>query len=290
MTRTTTIADLLLGGLAAGMLTATAVGSAPSADATCISAFGLSGNPDCTSSFLGVAIAVGPSAEAHADGLLGTAFAFGANSGAFVNNGAVLNLAVGLGLNGSSTADGFGSVGLAAGPNTSVVVGKPGSFVNLAINLSPKNAVTAAYGIGNVAVNLLGGSTISAVGVLNTALNVGGDGNSLEAVGTLSSATNLFGSNNQVFTRTSQSTASGAFNIFGSGNVVAAGPGPLATAGSLGQTGQTVLKIGPGININNRLVIGGAAAVNKGTAAAARHAAGASAPRPAAATGASRNN
>lgn len=52
-----------------------------------------------------------------------------------------------------------------------------------------------------------------------------------------------------------------ASNNFGSGNNVQAGPGPVAIAGSILQTGATVFKFGPGFNING-VKAGGAAAVD----------------------------
>jgi len=77
------------------------------------------------------------------------------------------------------------------------------------------------------------------------------------AGGVFSNATNIFGKNNDVETN---ATASWAFNALGSNNLVLALPGPLAVAGSIGQTGQTIKKAGPGFHING-VVVGGAAAV-----------------------------
>ena len=50
-----------------------------------------------------------------------------------------------------------------------------------------------------------------------------------------------------------------AVSLFGSNNDVSAGPGPLAIAGSIGQSGATVTKTGPGFNINGVRVFGAAA-------------------------------
>ena len=51
------------------------------------------------------------------------------------------------------------------------------------------------------------------------------------------------------------------FNVFGKTNTVAAGPGPLALAGSVFRNGLTVTKTDPGIAINS-FRIGGAAATS----------------------------
>ena len=51
------------------------------------------------------------------------------------------------------------------------------------------------------------------------------------------------------------------FNFFGTNNTVAAGPGPLALAGSVFQDGLTVTQTNPGIAINNN-PFGGAAATS----------------------------
>jgi hypothetical protein len=58
-----------------------------------------------------------------------------------------------------------------------------------------------------------------------------------------------------------------AFSIFRKHNIVVADPGPLAVAGSILQTSQTIKKQGPGFNINGH-VVGGAAAVSPPTTAA----------------------
>jgi hypothetical protein len=129
----------------------------------------------------------------------------------------------------------------------------------MALNVSfgsPALTTAQATGFGNVAINLLSDGVtpgmiygVSATGVLNVAADVGGN-------------------NNKAF---SQGTLNLAFNAFGSGNEVSAGPGPVAIAGSILQTGQTVTKVGPGFNINNGIVVGGAAATPP-TAATGRHA------------------
>lgn len=269
---TGTVTGLLLGGLAvAGTLSA--FGSAPSAAAGCISAFGLGNGTDCSSTVASIAVAVGPGAQAHADGLLGAAFAFGTNSLAFVFSDAGGNLAIAVGENAKSLAGGAGSVGLAAGKGLLVQAGtSTTSIANIVVSLgNGKSSVTSAFGIGNVAVNLFGDLFVSANGNLNTAVNVGGSNTAVSASGNLNAATNLFGTNNRVVVNR-PATISWAFNAFGGNNSVTAGPGPLAVAGSIAQTGMTITRAAPGINING-FTIGGAGSVSKattGTPAAAR--------------------
>jgi hypothetical protein len=76
----------------------------------------------------------------------------------------------------------------------------------------------------------------------NVAIAVGGRAQSSEQA-------NIVGTNGR---------GSIGFALFGKGNTVGA-YGPLAVAGSIGQTTATVYKTGPGFNING-LVVGGAAA------------------------------
>ena len=77
---------VLVGALASGTLTMTTLSSAPAANATCASFFGIGKSADCTSTLFSAAIAIGPGAQAYAEGLFGTAFAVGAGSGAEVHN------------------------------------------------------------------------------------------------------------------------------------------------------------------------------------------------------------
>lgn len=227
---TTKVTGLLLGGLAAaGALTATAFGSAPSAQASCISAFGFSTSPNCRSTIASVALALGPNTAAYADGFLGGAFTLGSNSTALSVPGSVGTLAAALGTGNTTVADGYVSVGLNAGINSTVVAGTPGNVGNLAVNLvNTQTATTVAAGYGNIAVNLLGSGSIYATGLLTSAANLGGPYN---AVGTSGTFTN-------------------AMSVFGNSNTVVAGPGPAALAASFFQTSRSITKTQPGININ----------------------------------------
>ncbi len=62
---------LVAGAAATGVLAAAALGSAPSANASCASFFGLGNSADCSSTPLSIAIAIGNGASAHANGLFG---------------------------------------------------------------------------------------------------------------------------------------------------------------------------------------------------------------------------
>lgn len=265
-----TAAALLAGVAAAGAVAG--LGGAPVAGATCFSAFGLGNTAECTSTIGSVAIAIGTGAAAYADGLLGAAFAFGTGSVAATVDSGIGNFAVSLGDSVSSVAGGYLSIAVAGGVNTgAAAVAFPGtaSIANIAVTLGNNDDtdVTAA-GVGNVALNAFGSGSIAARGYFSTALNVGGRA-LVESAGLLTSATNLFGTDNIVYAADpggTTGTASLAFSVFSNSTTVSAGPGPLAIAGSIAQTGALVTKSGPGINING-LVIGGAAAVPSPAAA-----------------------
>jgi hypothetical protein len=88
--------------------------------------------------------------------------------------------------------------------------------------------------VGNLAIDIATnpgniGSIAAAIGYVNLAFNLGsGFATAAQAIGSLSTGVNLFGTR----------------------SVAEAGPGPFAVAGSLFQTGTTVKKSGPGLNIN----------------------------------------
>lgn len=168
--RTRTITGLLLGGLAAaGMLTAAGLGSAAAAQASCVSAFGLSTSADCRSTIASVAIAIGPNTQAYADGLLGAAFTIGNSSGAQMN--------------------GFASVAINAGHDSYATAGASGvgepQFLNAVIQIG-------------------GGNYVGTRGAFNTAINLGGTTNSVLAIAQDtgpaygSVAINAFGTDNTV--------------------------------------------------------------------------------------------
>jgi hypothetical protein len=247
---------VLLGALVSGALAAGALGGAPTANATCASFFGIGNSAQCRSNLTSIAIAIGTNATAKADGLFGTAFAIG--------NAAVASTITNGGFNFAS----------AIGDNSS---GGAGGLLSLALQVGNKGGASAGSGLGNIAVNFTnnGPSNVLALGSGNIAVNLLGTGSGVVALGTANIAMNFLG-DNSVFAGNAgtPAIASTAFSYFGGGNTVKAGPGPFAIAGSIGQNGQPITKVGPGFNING-LVVGGAAAthsnrVTKPAAAATR--------------------
>jgi len=239
----------LVAALASGALAMSALSSAPTANATCASFFGIGNTAQCTSNLTSIAIAIGTNAQAHAVGLFGAAFSVGTNASAATGDAFTFATAAGDGASATAT----GVFGLAAqfGRGESITAGS-GQFGNVGANIaisvaqgSPGLLQTYAAGFGNVAINLFGNASgflthsVTAQGIVNIATNIGGNDSHILAGG---------------------SGGNVAFNAFGSGNIVSAGPGPVAIAGSIGQTGQTVKKVGPGFNING-FKVGGAAAV-----------------------------
>ena len=160
---------LAAGATATGLLAGAALGSAPTANASCASFFGLGNSADCSSTPLSIAIAVGSGATAHASGLLGAAFAVGTNSAA--TTGDAFTLATALGDGSVATANGLFGIATQLGPNGSAttagsgLLGNPG--FNIALNVSalgaPTNSSTVTAGgtgaAGNIALNLFGRGT-----------------------------------------------------------------------------------------------------------------------------------
>jgi len=261
--------SLLAGAVASGAVAiAAGLGSAPTAHASCVSAFGLGKSADCTSSLTGVAIAIGTGAQAHADGLFGGAFSVG--NGAFAGTDSAFDFATVAGNNAEAFAGGLFGIATQLGPNGYTQTVGSGSFgnigANIAISVSPATTgfrYTTAGGIGNIAVNLFDNTTTL---------------QAVSAIGTVNVAANFRGSNSLVFagSQVTPATGSMAFNAFGKFNEVDAGPGPLAVAGSIGQTGATVVKEKPGFNINgvkvpNTAAAGGGTKTSAPAAAAARN-------------------
>lgn len=244
---------MLLGAVTiAGALAAVSFESVPSANASCASFFGIGNSPNCSSNFTSIAVALGPNAQAHAQGLFGSAFAAGAGAYAQVGNAFTFATAVG----DNTQAYAFGLFGIAAelGTDTGGGVLPPGGngAFNLALNVSLGNTVpggsqVVARGSGTVAINLFGNGTkldsqqVVTDGKFNTAINLGGRD-------TIVWAGPLNGS------------LSAAFNVLGSNNTVQTGPGPLAIAGLILQNNSTATKTGPGFDVNGARA-GGAAAV-----------------------------
>jgi hypothetical protein len=246
---------VLLGALVSGALAAGTLTGAPTANATCASFFGINSGGDCTSNLTSIAIGIGNNAQAHADGFFGSAFSIGTK--AFAGTGDAFTFATAVGDNAQARALGLFGIAAQLGPNGGTATQGSGSLGNIGANIaisvapaSPDSTVTSAAGFGNIAVNLLG--------------NASGFGtHRVYAIGIVNIATNLLGTDNGVYAGSPGTPGTGtfSFNAFGSGNKVLAGPGPLAVAGSILQTGQTITKAGPGFNINGVIIVGGAAAV-----------------------------
>ncbi len=252
---------VLLGALVSGALVAGTLTGAPTANATCASFWGINNGGGCTSTLFSAAIAIGTGATATASGMFGTAFAVGTNASATTQD--LFDFATALGTHATAGADGiFGSatqLGTGRAFTGGAESGGKGLGFNIAVNFTPTTVsngpLVEAYGVGNLAVNLFGtgGGSINTLGYGNVAVNIGGAGNEVGALA-LNDSGYIFSPFNI------------AFNLLGSHNQVRAGDGPLAIAGSVGQNTATVLKVGPGININNAIHIGGAAAVKPKTA------------------------
>ena len=98
---------LVAGAVASGLFAGAGLGSAPTANATCASFFGIGNSAECTSNLFSFAIAIGDGAEAHANGTFGGAFVIGKESTAPTGAGSIFNLAISaFGSNNSVTAAG----------------------------------------------------------------------------------------------------------------------------------------------------------------------------------------
>lgn len=240
-------------GFLAGALATTAVTlaaglvSAPPANATCASFFGIGNSANCSSNLTSIAIAIGTDAQAHADGLFGAAFAVGTDAKAFTLN--AFSFAASAGDHNDADAEGVFALAVQLGSYGEAFTA---GVANIAINLTPGQPATGftlsdADGYGNIAVNLFGTAAgsltheVRALGIAGIAANVGGNDNDVRA-GAPGAVGNV------------------AVALFGSFNQVESGPGPFALAGSVGQTGKVIQKVGPGFNING-FAVGGAAAV-----------------------------
>lgn len=246
----------VLATVTASALTAAAMSVTPTANATCISAFGLGSGGPCTSTLASIAIAIGENAEAHADGFLGAALTLGNASSAATAAGALMNFALTFGDNNFTYAGGLASIALAGnGINQEVIAGAggvgSGNIANIAVSLtSPEATQTLAAGIANVSVNFVGSGTVVGTGIGLTTVNAVGVGATLANAGTLNSITNLSG-NNVTITNAEGTGGIGniAFNVVGEDNVITT-RGALAVAGAFGSVGQVVEQDGFGINVS----------------------------------------
>jgi hypothetical protein len=244
---------LVAGAAISGVFAGVGLVSAPTANATCASFFGIGNSADCTSTIFSGAIAIGNGAVAHADGLFGAAFVVGSNSSASIGSGTILNFATSL----------FGD---------NNVVAATGGLANWATNIGGNNnTVTTQGSLSNTATNLFGSNNTVTTqdGYLNWARNILGDANTLKIQGGYANqARNLLGTNNTAtiqagygdFARTlfgtgnSVTTIGGyldtATSLFGSDNTITAQGGYLNSARHIGGSGNTLTTGGLGSNRN----------------------------------------
>lgn len=248
---------MALGALTAGALAVAAMGSAGGANATCASFFGIGNGGGCTSNLTSIAIAIGENAEAYADGFFGAALSLGTNSVAQTFEGAVANIAVTLGESASASAGGLGSLAVAGRStiNQTVVAGfgglTSGNVLNFAASIaSPEATEVFATGIGNASVNIAGAGNVSGDGVGLTTVNLVGLNADLTNRGLLNIIANVSGDSISI----SNDVGDGGignlgFNFIGTDNEVSTS-GPLAIAGAVGSSNQTVSQNGLGVNIS----------------------------------------
>jgi hypothetical protein len=243
-----TIGGLLIAAVASGTFATAAVGSAPTANATCASFFGIGNSANCVSSPTSVAIAIGTNAVAVAGGLFGIALTVGNDSSTQNNATGVLNFSTAFGDHATAAGGGITSLAVTVGNNSETVAGTLAGMTE--IGNSALNFGNSSGGINSVVAN----------GIINNAVNVLGNVVSLNATGIETHAGTLGGDHLVSRTATDSLTMfSMAIHAFGSGNQVTVGPGPLAFAISVFQTNKTVTRTGPGVNIDG-LSVGSAAA------------------------------
>ncbi len=268
--------------LAAGMLGTTTLATAPESHASCISAFGIGNSDRCQSTWSSIAIALGDTAAAVAEGLFSIAIAnsIGVDNPKIPTGGCGLTGPGGMdctqALTAGSTADGAPPVGMftlayAAGRGSSAAVFESNAAVALSQGDYAKASVfggedgASKPGLFNAAINLFtagtgvaGGDGAEATvwsGSGNLAANIGGAGGNLAYVnGRRSAAINVgtTGSQSEVgeLSLTSDLDTSGsvAFNFRGRNNVVRA-KGQRAIAGAVNQDSRQITQDGPGIKI-----------------------------------------
>ncbi|CRZ17974.1 hypothetical protein [Mycolicibacterium neworleansense] len=222
----------LAAALTSGALLAGLAYSGPSANASCISAFGLSSSADCSSGLTDVAIAIGDGATASAYGWFTGAFAIGDGASALVPAELLslnsLSGALAVGEGATSTARGILTFAYANGYQA---YARSAGLTSLAVTDGAQgHSVTS--GVANVAINRGDHADYNwaqAFGVGNLAVNLGGDGRVVAGFDV-------------------DSFASVAFNTSGTNTIKTQG-GPFAIAGTVDQDGVTVSQTGPGINI-----------------------------------------
>jgi hypothetical protein len=267
------------GALLVGVLAAGGLAAAPPGNASCLSVFGRNNSDLCFSSATGIAIALGDSAVAFANGRFVVAFA---------DSRGVADPPTGC-----NTAGGGGDrctkalVGSDPGTpeptrqSVAVALGE-GATAAVAIALNPCLGCIAVSADPWDATSILGGSLNAAIAVGNRnrlganpiADIAGGSGNLAAVIGTRNVAagtyaaisgkgnrnlavnigtTNTNGSGVQVGAPGKPATSSVAFDLAGgrrvAGNNLVNAKGDRAVAGAIGQTGASVSQSGPGRTI-----------------------------------------
>ena len=258
--------------VATGGMGIAALGPIPAANASCASFFGIGNSANCTSTFTSIAIALGPNAQAHANGTLGAAISLGDTTSA--STGGMFNLAFTHGTNSSTSAGGLWSAALTKAANdTTVTVGpgplNSGNLLNVAVVLGANSSETTNInikGVGNLAVGFLSSGDIDADGVGTVTVNSFGAENNLTNHGNFSNVSSFLSGGTSI---TSNSTLSWAWDVDGASNVVETNGG-ANVAGAFAQENETVIQNGPGVNVRLRPSVGSSPAKSKpspGTAA-----------------------
>jgi hypothetical protein len=219
--RTVLLSTLVSGALAAGTLS-----GSPTANASCLSVFGLGNGNGCTSGLTTYAIAIGPGATADAaTALFGGAFALGSDAHAtMAASGFTLVGAVGNNANAATLGGLFGTA-FQLGPGTASTLS---GILSFALGISPDGTTAnsvAASGPGNIAVQI-GPGTAAIIGALNLALSAPGfeSGASSAAAAGLGNIAVRFGAG----TTTLASTLCVGLGIGSGSAVVSAGVGNFA--------------------------------------------------------------
>ena len=161
--RKRTRGGVVLGTLMCGALAAGTLGGAPTANASCVSVFGIGNSANCTSNLGSIAIAIGTNAMANATVFFGGAFAIGNYASANADN---FDLAIQMGT-GYATSEGLFDIAISSTP------------VKTADPLGPSTFVQA-LGLGTLALNLGGYGTgfidhqVISAGIASIAFDRGG--------------------------------------------------------------------------------------------------------------------
>lgn len=256
--------------MAAGAVGFSALASAPEANATCASFFGIGNSANCTSTLTTVAFAFGEDAQAHAGGVLGAAISFGNSSSA--TTAGFGNLAVNNGNGSSAYVGGNFSTAIGWGVNDATVSAGTGgqganNWWNAAIAFGARSDETTnvtVNGIANLGVNFIGSGDIDAEGTGTVTVNALGGLNNLVNHGNLSNVSSFISANTTI---NNTGTLSWAWDVVGATNTVET-TGGFSVAGALFQENETVVQNGPGVNLRLRPTVGSSARPNAKPAAA----------------------